>query len=53
MPDLTKIGGFIGYRPTRTLEQILEDVIASSRSPLSPSNPADHQSLTELTAAWL
>ena len=39
VPDLTKIGGFIGYRPTRTLEQILEDVIASSRSPLVPEQP--------------
>ncbi len=53
VPDLTKIGGFIGYRPTRTLEQILEDVIAFSSSLLAPSSLADHQSLTELTAARL
>ena len=39
VPDLTKIGGFIGYRPTRTLEQILEDVIASSRSRARPEQP--------------
>jgi UDP-glucose 4-epimerase len=28
VPDLTKTGALIGYRPTRSLEQILEDVIA-------------------------
>jgi hypothetical protein len=31
VPDLAKIGGLIGYRPTRTLDQILEDVIAFAR----------------------
>jgi UDP-glucose 4-epimerase len=53
VPDLAKIGRFIGYRPTRTLEQILEDVIASSRTLLVPSTPADHPSVTELTTARL
>jgi UDP-glucose 4-epimerase len=28
VPDLTKTGALIGYQPTRSLEQILEDVIA-------------------------
>jgi UDP-glucose 4-epimerase len=33
VPDLTKIATLIGYRPTRTLDQILDDVIAEqSRS---------------------
>jgi UDP-glucose 4-epimerase len=32
VPDLTKIGELIGYRPTRSLEQILEDVIAYCES---------------------
>jgi UDP-glucose 4-epimerase len=31
VPDLTKIAGLIGYHPTRTLDQILEDVIAFTR----------------------
>jgi UDP-glucose 4-epimerase len=30
IPDLTKVGRLIGYRPTRTLDQILTDVIAST-----------------------
>ena len=32
VPDLAKIGALIGYRPTRTLEEILDDVIAFSRA---------------------
>jgi UDP-glucose 4-epimerase len=32
VPDLARIGSLIGYRPTRTLEQILQDVIASHRA---------------------
>jgi UDP-glucose 4-epimerase len=31
VPDLTKIGTFIGYRPTKTLDQILESVITFYR----------------------
>ncbi len=31
VPDLGKIGRLIGYRPTRGLDQILEDVIAEQR----------------------
>jgi UDP-glucose 4-epimerase len=38
VPDLTKIGNLIGYRPTRSLDQILDDVIASSHS--EPGTPA-------------
>jgi UDP-glucose 4-epimerase len=36
VPDLTKIGNLIGYRPTRTLEQILQDVIAHHRAEATP-----------------
>jgi len=32
VPDLSKIGRLVGYRPTRSLERILEDVIASFRT---------------------
>ena len=53
VPDLTKIGGFIGYRPTRSLEQIIDDVIASSRTVLGPSGPVEPPPVPELTAAWL
>ena len=31
VPDITKIGALIGYRPTRSLDQILESVIAYFR----------------------
>jgi UDP-glucose 4-epimerase len=31
VPDLAKIGGLIGYRPTKSLEQILQSVIAFFR----------------------
>jgi UDP-glucose 4-epimerase len=31
VPDLSKVGALIGYRPTRSLEVILQDVIAYSR----------------------
>jgi UDP-glucose 4-epimerase len=33
VPDISKIGALLGWRPTRTLEQILEDVIESQRAP--------------------
>ena len=31
VPDLTKVGRLIGYRPTKSLDQILESVIAFFR----------------------
>jgi len=31
VPDLTKIGALIGYRPAHVLEQTLQDVIAYYR----------------------
>ncbi len=31
VPDISKIGSLIGYRPTRSLDQILESVIAFFR----------------------
>ena len=31
VPDLTKIGALIGYRPTKTLDEIIESVIAFHR----------------------
>ena len=31
VPDISKIGALIGYRPTRSLDQILESVIAFFR----------------------
>ena len=33
VPDIAKIGDLIGWRPTRTLDEILEDVIESQRAP--------------------
>jgi len=33
VPDLTRIGRLIGYRPTRNLDQILADVLADRRGP--------------------
>jgi UDP-glucose 4-epimerase len=32
VPDLTKVGALVGYRPTRSLEQILEDVISDCKA---------------------
>jgi len=41
VPDIAKIGSLIGYRPTRTLEQILKDVIAYYREgPATNGKPA-------------
>jgi UDP-glucose 4-epimerase len=40
VPDLAKIGGLIGYRPTRSLDQILQSVIDFFRdSPSSTVSP--------------
>jgi UDP-glucose 4-epimerase len=33
VPDITKIGELLGWRPTRTLDQILADVVESHRVP--------------------
>jgi UDP-glucose 4-epimerase len=33
IPDISKIGNLIDWRPTRTLDEILEDVIESQRAP--------------------
>ena len=33
IPDIAKIGELLGWRPTRTLDEILEDVIESQRAP--------------------
>jgi UDP-glucose 4-epimerase len=33
IPDTTKIGELLGWQPTRTLDEILEDVIESQRAP--------------------
>jgi UDP-glucose 4-epimerase len=40
VPDISKIGGLIGYRPTRTLDQILESVIAYYRPVPGPRRRA-------------
>jgi len=37
VPDLTRIGRLIGYRPTRNLDQILADVLAERRGPVDPA----------------
>ena len=37
VPDLTKVGRVIGYRPTRDLDQILEDVLADVTAGLGDS----------------
>jgi UDP-glucose 4-epimerase len=36
VPDIAKIGALVGFRPERSLEQILESVIASLRDPPRP-----------------
>ena len=36
IPDTSKIEALIGWRPTRTLDEILEDVIESQRAPRGP-----------------
>ena len=33
IPDISKVAELIGWRPTRTLDEILEDVIESQRAP--------------------
>jgi UDP-glucose 4-epimerase len=33
IPDISKVGELIGWRPTCTLDEILEDVIESQRAP--------------------
>jgi UDP-glucose 4-epimerase len=33
VPDISKVAGAIGYRPTRSLKEILESIIASFRDP--------------------
>jgi UDP-glucose 4-epimerase len=33
VPDISKIGEFLGWRPTKTLDEILADVIESQRAP--------------------
>jgi UDP-glucose 4-epimerase len=43
VPDITKIGQLVGFRPTRTLDQILADVIAfqvDGAAPVNGSRPA-------------
>jgi UDP-glucose 4-epimerase len=37
VPDLTKVGRLIGYRPTRNLDQILDDVLAEATAGLRDS----------------
>jgi UDP-glucose 4-epimerase len=50
VPDVTKVGSLIGYRPTRTLEQILEDVIAYYRGE-PPANGKPRPAARRLAAA--
>ena len=38
VPDISKIGALIGFRPERTLEEILESVIAFYRAPSSATS---------------
>jgi nucleoside-diphosphate-sugar epimerase len=33
VPDIAKIGGLLGWRPTYSLEEIVQDVIESQRGP--------------------
>ena len=51
VPDLTKLGGMIGYRPTRSLEQILQDVIAFCRAGGAASGKAPRPAVAKLLAA--
>jgi UDP-glucose 4-epimerase len=51
VPDLTKVGAFVGFRPERTLDEILEGVIASVREarsatlrPPAAANPSPRAS---------
>jgi UDP-glucose 4-epimerase len=41
VPDLSKIGALIGYRPTRSLDEILGDVIAADRG-RAAAKPGPH-----------
>jgi UDP-glucose 4-epimerase len=52
VPDLSKIGTLIGFRPTRTLEQILEDIIVYHREGPSTngSSPAHARAAAEAVA---
>jgi UDP-glucose 4-epimerase len=50
VPDLTKIGALIGYRPSRTLEQILQDVIAFYREGTNPHGKAPRPGVAKLLA---
>jgi UDP-glucose 4-epimerase len=38
VPDLSKIGAIIGYRPTRNLDVILDDVISEQRAKLAAAS---------------
>jgi UDP-glucose 4-epimerase len=51
VPDLAKIRRAIGYQPTRNLDQILADVIASVRPAEIESSPAAYGPVAEM-AAW-
>jgi UDP-glucose 4-epimerase len=51
VPDLTKIRTLIGYRPTRSLEQVLEDIIMTSRTGHPGDHPSDHAPVAGLAAA--
>ncbi len=39
VPDITKVGRLIGYRPTRGLEFIIDDVVAAARAGRSTTRP--------------
>lgn len=45
VPDISRIGNLIGYRPSRTLEDILADVIEDQRAQLRDMAPAEPQEL--------
>src|SRR5262249_5646658 len=51
VPDLTKIAALIGYRPTRTLDQILEDVVAFTRSGTVARGKTQHTPAARLLTA--
>jgi UDP-glucose 4-epimerase len=53
VPDLVKIGALIGYRPRRSLDEILGDVITACRASRLESIPADHAPAINLVTAAL
>jgi UDP-glucose 4-epimerase len=51
VPDITKVGRLIGFRPGRCLNQILGDIIAHEQRNLGPAAPPDAASIYDKSYA--